>query len=184
MYRWFLTSSGKLVIAGKNSKQNEELMKNVKETDVVLHTEAPGSPFCIIKNPEEKDLKEAAIFCACFSQEWKRRKKETIVHIFKGNQIFKDKTMKEGTFGIRGKVKKKRVKLKLTLCFQENKLRAVPISCLKVYGKGIPKIILEPGKIKKEIIVEIIKKRLEDNGIKINAEEILQALPSGGFSIR
>ena len=82
-YRWFYTSSGKLVIGGKSSKQNEEIMKKVMKEDVIMHTSTPGSPFCIIRKPSKEDLEEAAIFTGCFSQEWKKHKKKTEIQIFK-----------------------------------------------------------------------------------------------------
>lgn len=184
MYNWFFTSSGKLVIGGKNAKQNEEIMKKISSEDFILHTAAPGSPFCIIKNPNKQDLKEAAIFCACFSKEWKRGKKKAEVHIFRGYQVFKTKEMREGTFGVLGDVKRIKVSLKLALCFQKNKLRGVPLETFKKYKENFPKIILAPGKIEKEEAARIIKSKLEESNIKINLEEILQAIPSGGFSIK
>lgn len=186
MYRWFYTSSGKLVIAGKNAEQNEEIMKKVKSQDIILHTASPGSPFCVIKKPNAQDLKEAAIFCACFSQEWKRGKKKAEIHIFKGEQVFKEKGMKKGTFGVLGKVIRKKVELKLTLTFQKNekgifKLRAVPLSCYK--KEMLPKIILEPGKIKKEEAALQIHEYLAKNGKEVPVQEILEAIPAGGFKI-
>ncbi|HDI03158.1 MAG TPA: DUF814 domain-containing protein, partial [Candidatus Pacearchaeota archaeon] len=49
-FRWFFTSSGKLVIGGKNAEQNEKIINEMLEdNDVVLHTKARGSPFCVIK---------------------------------------------------------------------------------------------------------------------------------------
>ena len=50
-YRWFVTSSDKVVIGGKSSAQNEQIMRQVKPDDVIMHTSTPGSPFCIIRHP-------------------------------------------------------------------------------------------------------------------------------------
>ncbi len=169
-YRWFVTSSGKFVIGGKNAEQNEELMNNVKEKDTIIHTASSGSPFCIIKNPSEKELKEVAVFCACFSQDWKRGKKKTQVDIFRGEKVFKDKKMKIGTFGVLGKVKKKKVELRLWFKKQKGKLRGVP------FKTG--KLSIVPGKVKKEKIVEILVEKL-----KVGKEEVNRALPAGGIKI-
>jgi len=168
-YRWFYTSKGKLVIAGKNSAQNEEIMKKIKKTDVILHTATPGSPFCIIKNPTPKELEETAIFCACFSQQWKKRKKKAEVHIFKGSQVFKEKRMKKGTFGVLSKVSKKKVLLQLWLKKQKGKLRAVPFPT---------KVKIIPGKITKQKAAKNIAEKF-----KVKIEEALQAIPAGGFKI-
>src|SRR3989344_4927218 len=89
-YRWFYTSSGKLVVGGKNAEQNEQLIRKLKEQKndlLALHTTEPGSPFSFIlaevNKISEEDIKEGAIFTACFSQAWKAKKKSASVDIFK-----------------------------------------------------------------------------------------------------
>lgn len=114
-FRKFVTSSGKEVLAGKSAENNEELVKQVGKEEIVLHTSSPGSPFVNIKsdfkNIDKKDIKEAAVFCAAFSQTWKKAKikKDVSVDAFLGRDIFKLKGMKTGTFGVR---KKKTIKVK------------------------------------------------------------------------
>ena len=104
------TSSGKLVLAGKDAKSNEELIAQVEPNEDVFHTAKPGSPFVNIKKiSNAKDRKEAAIFCARYSQDWRDNEGDVIVHHFKGKNIHKNKLMKLGTFGIR---KKKVIKVK------------------------------------------------------------------------
>jgi len=102
--RKIVTSSGKLVIAGKNAEQNEEIVKHVLPNETVLHTEAAGSPFCIIKGKAtERDIYETAAFCAKYSRTWKKgnKNKDIEIHCFKGKDIFKSKNMKIGTFGVK-----------------------------------------------------------------------------------
>lgn len=172
-YRWFYTSSGTLVIGGKSDEQNEEIVKLAKASDVILHTKAPGSPFCVIKESveeTEKEIKEAAIFCACFSQSWKKGKGNVEVDIFAKTQVTKDKKMKKGTFGIKGKIKKEKADMKLWLDFQDGKLRAVP------FETDIA--MITPGKMKKEEAANAISKKLE-----IPIEEVMSALPSDGIEI-
>ena len=109
-FREMTTSSGKLVLAGKSAKSNEKLIKQIEKDEIVLHTAAPGSPFVNIKKRSNvKDRKEAAIFCARYSQDWRENKKDVIVHQFKGKDIYKNKLMKTGTFGVR---RKKLIKVK------------------------------------------------------------------------
>jgi len=180
-YRWFFTSSGNLVMGGKSSKQNEELVKSADKEDIILHTASPGSPFCIIKNPSKNDIDECAVFNACFSQEWKRGKNKSEVHIFSGKYIVKNKGMKEGTFGIIGPVKKKQVELKLTLCFQNQILRAVPVKTVGQEGM----LVIMPGKIQKEKAAENILSLLKEKfNVFVSKENVLSAIPSGGFEIR
>ena len=104
-FREFKTSSGKLVLAGKNAENNEELIKQAGLEELVFHTEKPGSPFVNIKNkaPLSEDIKEAAIFCAEKSQDWRDNKNDVKVNLFKGKDIFKRKGMKIGTFEVKNK---------------------------------------------------------------------------------
>lgn len=110
-YRKFETSSGKKLIAGKNAEQNEELVKKyMGKENIVLHTKKPGSPFVIILGKASiKDIKEAAVFTALYSQAWKKRKKDVIVDYFLAENVFKEKRMKTGTFGV---LKNKNIKVK------------------------------------------------------------------------
>lgn len=183
-FRWFITSSGKIAIGGKSAEQNEEVVKNhIDKEDIILHTALPGSPFLVIKsegkNITEEDIKEAAIFCASFSQQWKKRAKKTEIHIFKPAQIFKSKGEKKGTFNVSGTIKKIQAELKLVLTIQNGKLRAVPESAAK---EKIMAIL--PGKIKKEAAAGIIKEKLRSVNLLSTEQEILQALPAGGFAIK
>ena len=106
-YRELILSSEKLALAGKDAESNEKLIKQAGKNEIILHTEKPGSPFVNIKtNADEttkKDVKEAAIFCAKYSQAWKKAKikSDVEVHIFLGKDLFKLKDMKTGTFGVK-----------------------------------------------------------------------------------
>ena len=104
-FREFKTSSGKLVLAGKDAKNNEELIVQIHPEEFVFHTEKPGSPFVNIKdkNPNQEDIKEVAIFCASKSQDWRDNKKDVKVNLFKGKDISKRKEMKIGTFEVKNK---------------------------------------------------------------------------------
>ena len=179
-YRWFFTSSGKLVVGGKSSNQNEEIMQRADKDTVIMHTSSPGSPFCIVDNPNTKDIEETAIFTACFSQEWKKKKKKTEIHIFKGEQVVKKSGMKQGTFGITGSVHKKKVDLKLGLGFQKGKLRSAPISALK-QKLGI----LTPGNLdKNQAIAKVLKIIKDQYGYPITQDEVAMAIPSDNIDVK
>ena len=183
-YRWFFTASEKLVVGGKSAEQNDALLnriKNVKENLIVMHTAEPSSPFSVImadvKKVSKKDLEECAIFTGCFSRAWRSGKDNTEIHIFKKSEISKGERMKAGTWGVLGKVEKMNVALKLALTYQNKVLRAVPEKSVKneeVLAK------LAPGKIEKANLAEAIKVNF---GIDFNKEELLSAVPAGGFKI-
>ncbi|MFH1586010.1 MAG: NFACT RNA binding domain-containing protein [archaeon] len=109
-FREYYSQQGTLILAGRNASNNEELVNQIKPSEEVFHTAKPGSPFVNIKGKVKKgDIKEAAVFCARYSQDWRDNKRDVIVHRFKGKDIYKHKTMKLGTFGVK---KKKLIKVK------------------------------------------------------------------------
>ncbi len=185
-YRWFLTSSEKIVVGGKSSTQNEELLKTLKrskEDYVVMHTTLPGSPFAVIlsdkKNIKPSDIEETAIFTGCFSRAWREQKKKVSVDIFNLSQLYKTGSMKIGTWGVKGKVKRKIVELELVLTKQNNLLRAVPKITVK---KNKAKLLeLKPGKIDKREMLPKFHIVLDEN---FNQEELLSALPPGGIATK
>ena len=49
-FRWFTSSDGFLVVAGKDTVSNEVLIKKyAKQEDVVFHAEISGAPFTVVK---------------------------------------------------------------------------------------------------------------------------------------
>ena len=179
-YKWFYTKSGKLVYGGKSADQNEEVIRELvknKENYIMMHTRIPGSPFSVIKAQKEKvseeDLDEMAIWTACFSRAWRSGLKKTSIDVFLTEQLVKEKGMKDGTFGVIGQIDKRPVELKLVIAKQKEILRAIPESSVK--GKKYSKIV--PGKIPKEKFADKIMRMFK---IK-NKDEVLNALPTGGF---
>ena len=106
MFREYITSSGLRVLGGKNSENNDELVNRAMPKDILLHTSAPGSPFCILgASPTKQDIKEAAIFCAKYSQNWRNTKQDVVVNMFKRSSMNKEITMKSGTWSVKNQEK-------------------------------------------------------------------------------
>ena len=115
-FREEILKSGTRISLGRNAENNDELMKEFKgEGNTVIHTEKPGSPFCVIEglSPTKKDIREAAAFCALRSQDWRDNKSDVLVHVFTGKEVYKRKGMKTGMFGVRRfteiKIKKREI---------------------------------------------------------------------------
>jgi predicted ribosome quality control (RQC) complex YloA/Tae2 family protein len=105
-FREYVLSSGKKCYLGKNAENNDELVSlYVGKSNIILHTSAPGSPFCILEElkPTKKEIKEAAIACASKSQDWRDNKQNVKVSVFSGKNIKKDKGMNTGTWGVNKK---------------------------------------------------------------------------------
>lgn len=185
-YRWFVTSSGKLIIGGKNALQNEFLLRKLKSEKkdfLVMHTAEPGSPFSVIlsdiKSIKESDLEECAIFTAAFSRAWKLGKKKASVDIFKVSDLYKLKDMKPGTWGVKQKIKNISAPLQLVLTKQKNKIRAVPEKSVKSKKDILLKIM--PGKIDKQLMLAKLQVYLSGS---YSREDLLSALPAGGIQIK
>ena len=76
-FRWTRTQNEFLFVLGKDAGSNEVIVKKyLSENDLIFHTEAPGSPFGILKNgrnnASKEEIEECAQFLGCFSQQWQR----------------------------------------------------------------------------------------------------------------
>ena len=109
-FREYVTGSGLRVLGGKSSETNDELVNRAGSKDTLLHTDAPGSPFVNVgENPSKQDLKEAAVFCAKFSQDWRDSKRDVVVNMFKRSDMNKEVKMKSGTWSVK---KQEKIKVK------------------------------------------------------------------------
>ncbi len=111
-YKWFISSDGNLVVAGKDTKTNEEVVKKYLESnDIYVHAEAGGAPSVVVKsNGEEisvKTLEEACQFAVIHSKEWKRGVATGIAYWVYPDQVSKTaeagESLPTGAFVIRGK---------------------------------------------------------------------------------
>ena len=100
-FRKYVLSTGREIFMGKDSATNDELVESAKKNDTMLHTASPGSPFVNVgEEPTKGEIKEAAIFCAKHSQDWRDNKKDVVVNVFLKKDMNKDESMKEGTWSV------------------------------------------------------------------------------------
>lgn len=111
-FRWFTTSDGFLVAAGKDTVSNEVIIKKyTTQEDVVFHAEITGSPFVVIKaegkSITEQALKEAAEYAASFSRAWRENAGSADVYWVKVDQLSKSgpsgESIPHGAFFVVGK---------------------------------------------------------------------------------
>lgn len=118
-FREYITTSGLRVFGGRDAENNDKLVWDAKPKDILLHTYSPGSPFVNVgEDPSNPDLKEAAIFCAKYSQDWRDSKQNTIVNKFFRSDMSKSPKMKAGTWSV-AKQEKLKVKKADILKFEE-----------------------------------------------------------------
>ncbi|HTY43899.1 MAG TPA: NFACT RNA binding domain-containing protein [Patescibacteria group bacterium] len=111
-FREITLESGTKILLGKNAENNDELMKKFKDKEnIIFHTVAPGSPFCVIDNlkPSKEDINLSATYCARYSQDWRDNKGNVNVSMFTGKDISKEKGMKPGMWKVK---KSKTIRIK------------------------------------------------------------------------
>jgi len=110
-FRWFVSSDGFLVVAGKDAVSNEVLIKKYAEAeDVVFHADVVGAPFVVVKTegkePSEQTLREAGEFAAAFSRGWREGFGTVDVYWVKPEQLSKGgpsgESVPRGGFVVRG----------------------------------------------------------------------------------
>jgi predicted ribosome quality control (RQC) complex YloA/Tae2 family protein len=104
--------SGEEILLGKDAKSNDELMKKFEgKENVIFHTVAPGSPFCVIDtlHPRIGDISASGAICASYSQDWRDHHSDVMMNKFTGKDISKDKKMKAGTWKVN---KAKKIKIR------------------------------------------------------------------------
>lgn len=101
-FREFVTSSGLHIFGGRDASNNDELVWQSNPKDILLHTLAPGSPFTNLgENPTKPEIKEAAIFTAKYSQDWRDNKHDVIVNQFQRSDMNKEKKAKAGSWSVK-----------------------------------------------------------------------------------
>lgn len=114
-YNWFLSSDNFMVVSGKDIKSNEYLVKNImKDHDLYVHSDLPGSGSCIIINPNklsasaigERTKEEAGLFVVAHTKAWDSNIPNNAFWVT-GDQVSKTPESGEflvpGSFIIRGK---------------------------------------------------------------------------------
>ena len=192
-FRWFISSNGNIVIAGKDAKTNDFLVKKyLKQGDRYAHADIQGAPSVIIKNKDLDDkqlvisdetLEEACIFAATYSKAWKQFAEAQVYWVLP-EQVSKTPESGEfipkGAFIIRGKRNYHRCKLELGIGKIElqgyTKIMAGPISSVNKISEKYA--IITPGQAEK---IDVARKLSKAFGVNIN--EVDKALPPGGINI-
>ena len=186
-YRFFYTSSKKLVVMGRDATTNEILIKkHTEKDDIVFHTSIPKSPFSVIKLDEKEltkeDIEEVGQATATFSQAWKQNIGNVEVFYVTPEQVSKKaqsgEYLTKGAFMIYGKKHLLKSNLSLAVGLSEdNELLAGPVSSIKSNCKEF--IELAPGRGKPSAIAKKIQHK-----IKANLDDIIRVLPAGGFDLK
>ncbi len=186
-FRWFISSEGFLVIGGRDATSNEIVIKKHTDTnDLVLHTDMAGSPFFVVKSEGkqvgEKTRHEAADATCTFSRAWKNGLQTSSVFYVNPEQVSKKtqsgEYMGKGAFMIYGKANyiDNRVNLAVGMTKQQQVMSG-PLYAVKKHCDKY--VVLEQGNEKASSVAKRIQYKI--GGL---LDEIIRALPSGGFRVK
>jgi len=170
-FRWFTSSDGFLVVAGKDTVSNEVLIKkNTTQEDVVFHAEITGSPFVVIKAQgktiTEQALKEASEYVASFSRAWRENAGTADVYWVRVDQLSKSgpsgESIPHGAFFVVGKRNwyhntPLRVAIGI-LMGEETSFVGGPIDAVKAKTKTY--IVIQPGDYQGKELLQMIMRTL------------------------
>ena len=188
-FHWFFTSSGFLAVGGKDATSNEIIIKkHVDKGELIFHTEAPGSPFFVIKSKgkkvPKKDLEEVAQATVSYSRAWRMGLGSTDAYYVTPEQVSKKaesgEYLSKGAFMIRGKKNYFRnVVLGLSVGITDKgEILSGPKGAIK--EKCMKIVDVKTGWDKKS---DIAKKIMNKLGVKNKLDEIISGLPAGKSSI-
>jgi predicted ribosome quality control (RQC) complex YloA/Tae2 family protein len=187
-FRWFITSTGFLVIGGRDATTNEIIIKKHTDSDdLVFHTDLAGSPFFVIKKKLEvhdikhpsqisqETLKEVGDATVSYSRTWKLGLSNSPVFYVKPEQVSKEaksgEYLTKGAFVIKGKTTY--VDNKIDSAVGMTKFGAVmggPLAAVKANCEKY--VVIQQGKEKASSVAKYIQKKIGGT-----LDEIISVLP-------
>jgi len=195
-FRWFTSSDGFLVVAGKDTVSNEVLIKKyTAQEDVVFHAEISGAPFTVVKAEgktiPEQTLREAGEYAASFSRAWRENAGSVDVYWVKLDQLSKSgpsgESVPHGAFAVVGKrnwIRSVPLKVAVGIIMDEKTcFIGGPVDAVKPKTKTY--VVLSPGdltgkellqQILKSLMLKLPKEQREKTG-KTSIEQIREFVP-------
>ena len=197
-FHWFFSSDGLLVLAGRDAKSNESLVKKyMSDNDLYFHSDIHGAAHVFVQCKEpnkatEATQNEAAQFAAIFSSAWREGFNSLDVYSVLPSQVSKKAPTGEfltvGAFIIEGERKwfrKTQLDFSIGYLLENGSIRIIsgPTSAIKKNAAFSVKLI--QGNLGKNEAAKKLK-QLFDGQLKAamaELDEIMQMLPNGNFKI-
>jgi predicted ribosome quality control (RQC) complex YloA/Tae2 family protein len=201
--RWFDSSEGFLAIGGRDAATNELIIKRyTNPEDLVMHAEAHGAPFFVVKTkgvqPKPETLREMAQACVSYSRLWKEGIRSGDAYWVRPEQVTKaapaGEYLVKGAFMIRGTrnyVRGVELALAVGLTMHEGKphLMAGPPSAVKsrcsIYTE-MRQGRASPAEAARKILAVLGSKAAEDvrdELRRITIDDVIRVLPPGGVEV-
>lgn len=181
-FHWSFTSSGRLILAGKTSQQNDRLAARMEDADLFFHADIRGAAATVLKGGVDAggdEKAEAAVVAACYSKAWGKRMAAVDVYAVRKWQLSKHATggyVGAGGFAISGEREWFRnTRLALAVGVEGNRrVSAGPENAPWLKKK----VVIVPGKMDKREAAGRIGEILG-----VPESEVAPVLPSGKISI-
>lgn len=189
-YKWFITTSGHLVLAGRDARTNDQVVKkHLTSVDRYAHADVHGAPSVVIKegaNASEEELADACVFALAHSKAWNAGIREGSAYWVLPDQVSKTPDAGEfvprGAFIIRGKRNYvHHIQLQLAIGEIEHegarKIMCGPKESVIKHSKRY--VIIAPGDGDRSKASAALAKELN-----VPEEEISRILPPGDLEIK
>jgi len=188
-YKWFITTSGKMVIAGRDAHTNDNIVKkHLKDEDVYAHADVHGAPSTILKEGRDAtpdDVRETCLFALVQSKAWVAALSDGSAYWVYTDQVSKTPQAGEyiprGAFIIRGK-RNYEHHLPMELAIGEisyQNARKVMCGPTESVAKLSTKyFVIHPGRGKATKTTALMAKELQ-----VPEEEVARILPPGDAEI-
>jgi predicted ribosome quality control (RQC) complex YloA/Tae2 family protein len=193
-FRWFFSSSGMLVLGGRDATQNEVLVaKHLEPNDLFFHADVHGAPAVVVKNGAAADaqtLAEAAQFSVSNSSAWKAGYGSADAYAVTPQQVSKHahgEYVPKGGFIISGARRWFRgIELRMRLGVARQRLECMPAAAGA--QRFVASLELKPGGEEKGALAKKIRTFLsakipKDSAELLDVDEIVQLLPPGRGAI-
>lgn len=187
-YKWFVTTGGHLVMAGRDAHSNDNIVKkHLKDGDLYAHADVHGAPSVVVKSgttASDEELRQACLFALAQSKAWVGCLSEGGAFWVYPDQVSKTPNPGEfvprGAFIVRGK-RNYEYHLPMELAIGEvdyegaRKVMCGPVDC---FANSEKYMVVRPGKPKSGRKTSEIAKRFE-----VPEEEISRIVPPGDLDI-
>ncbi|MEM0217726.1 MAG: ribosome rescue protein RqcH [Candidatus Nezhaarchaeales archaeon] len=200
-YLWFRSSDGFLVVAGRDSTQNEVLVrKYLRDEDLFFHADIVGGAAVIVKSEgrevPQTTIEEVAQYSACYSKAWKAGFGSIDVYWVYGKQVSKTppsgEYLPKGSFMIRGSKNFLRgVELKVAVGLMSLNGDVIVVSGppSAIAKQSIAYVVLTPSGEERGRLASRIAKIFNEElksmslGGEVRVEDVLKVLPPGSAKI-
>ena len=213
-FKWFISSNGYLVIAGRDATTNEIIIKkHTSSEDIVFHTDMAGSPFVVIKNEgsdvdlmlsqpfekkesiPEQTILEGASFTFVHSKAWKLGLGSSAIFWVLPEQVSKEANtgeyMSKGSFMIRGKTNYVQPETRFACGVvresdAKNGQQFFLAGPLSAVEHFCDHVIeIEQGNEKTSQVAKTVRSFLKEREeVDVSLDEIIASLPSGGCQVK